>query len=150
MKKKIILLVAALIFSCSFSAHAGFWDKLVKAGKQVLEGAVGGYLQDACVNAGYSEDEATKMVTDTYEMLGLNTENAQKGIDWNNADNKYQRQNMAKDFIFDTASEIAGDSTFFSKFKAITDAQISYLDTITSYAKTDEEKKLHLTTGLTL
>ena len=142
MKSKIVLMVMVLSVLFSASAEAqGFWKHLGKALGSVVEAAGGVILQEAAVSSGYSREEAAKFTTDVYSALELDTRNAQLGMDWNNAENKYEKQNVAKEFVFDAAADISGQQEFVDKFRVMTDAQLSYLSA-NKKAVTQEEKQI--------
>jgi outer membrane protein OmpA-like peptidoglycan-associated protein len=61
-------------------------------------------------------------------------------MDWNNAENKYEKQNATKELVFDAAGNISGQQEFVNKFRVMTDAQLSYLSE-NKKASTQEEKQ---------
>jgi outer membrane protein OmpA-like peptidoglycan-associated protein len=141
MKPKTVLMVMAIsvLFNTSVEAQ-GFWKKLGQAIGAVAEAAGGSILQEAAVSSGYSREDAAKFTTDVYSALELNTRNAQLGMDWNNAENKYEKQNVAKEFVFDAAGNISDNQIFIDKFRIMTDTQLSYLSE-NKKATTQEEKQ---------
>ena len=146
MKTKIILIITALCLLCNDTAEAKggwkkFWKGVGKVVSVVAETAGGAILQEAVVQGGYSREEAEKLTTDFYSALELNTRNAQLGMDWNNAENKYEKQNVAKEFIFDAAGSISGQREFVDKFRVMANAQLSYLSE-SKKATTQEEKQV--------
>jgi outer membrane protein OmpA-like peptidoglycan-associated protein len=72
--------------------------------------------------------------------VGIKQQNINKGIAWNDASNKYERQNVKKDLIFDAAGDILGNSELLDKFRQISETQNTYLSE-SSKAMTAEEKQ---------
>lgn len=62
---------------------------------------------------------------------------------WNDAQNKHEKQNVVKDYVFDAAGEILGQTELIEKFRQISKAQNTYLSE-SSKAMTDEEKRAAL------
>jgi outer membrane protein OmpA-like peptidoglycan-associated protein len=75
--------------------------------------------------------------------VGIKQQNIQRGMDWNNAQNKYEKQNVVKDYVFDAAGGISGQSELIKKFRQISKAQNTYLSE-NSKAMTEEEKRVAL------
>lgn len=141
----ISLLLAGIMLPSDMYAKGGEgWRRFRKGVKQffgsVAESTIGAVCQQSCVNAGYSQEEATNMTRNALEFVGFNTQNVDKGIAYVNADNKYERQNLVKDGIFDVAAEVAPNSQLLEYFRQTTDAQLTYLSERTR-ATTDEERK---------
>lgn len=141
MKNRIIVLVTAFCLMFSTQAEAkGFWKKLGQALGAVAEAAGGAVLQQAAVSSGYTQEQAQQLTRDVYDAVGLNTRNADLGMSYINADNKYERQNVAKEFVFDAAGNISGQQAFVDKFRTMTNAQLTYLSE-NKKAVTAEEKQ---------
>lgn len=143
MKGKVIAIVMALSLLNSFETDAkgNFWKALGKKVKEVSAAAGGAVLHELCVSSGYTEEQSRQMVTDTYEALGLNARNANMGISYIEADNKYERENIVKDVVFDVASDVSNNPALVEKFRMMTDAQLTYLDDMQT-ATSEEEKKV--------
>lgn len=96
---------------------------------------------------GVSPSFATHHNTSLAESLlydcGIKQQNIRRGLEWNNAQNKYEKQNVAKDYLFDAAGKFTGNTELMEKFRQINEAQINYLSE-KSQALTDEEKRAAL------
>lgn len=161
MKLKIVSLITAMCLLCSVQAEAkGFWKKVGKFLGNVVEAAVVvgvDYMYDTYApeakaqykqsmtqfneQGGYSaETSITKTIA---TEVGIKQQNIQRGMAWTDAQNKYDRQNVVKDYIFDAAGEISGNPELFEKFRQISEAQNTYLSE-SSKAMTAEEKRAAL------
>lgn len=139
------ILLTGIILPTEVYAKGGdgwrrFWKGVKNAVCSVVEGAVGAVCQQSCVNAGYSQEEATSMTKNALEFVGLNAQNVDRGIAYVNADNQFERQNLAKDVAFNVAAEVAPNSQLLEYFQRTTDAQLTYLSERTR-ATTDEERQ---------
>lgn len=141
MKRKIITIIMALCLLVTPNAEARgkFWQALGKGLKNVAAAAGSAMLYESCLASGYTEEQSSQMIKDTYNALGLNTKNADLGISYMEADNKYERQNLVKDIAFDVASEATDNPSMVEKFRTMTDAQLTYLGDMQK-ATSDEEK----------
>lgn len=139
--KKIYISIICIFWSINIQAD--FWSGLKAVGRTVL-GAVGGaIIQQSCVKEGYSKEEARQMTNDFFNAVGVNTDNVNKGIDYIEAENKYQKQNIIKDVVFNFAIEATDNptaQTLLNHYRKESDAQITYLDEI-QRATTDEDRK---------
>ena len=88
-----------------------------------------------------SEPEPTNPSA-TYALasgVGIQQRNIERGIAWTEAQNKYERQNVAGRYVFDAVGEIVGDTVLIRKFRQIYEAQNTYLSE-NSKAMTTEER----------
>ncbi|MDR1120130.1 MAG: OmpA family protein [Dysgonamonadaceae bacterium] len=136
-----IITLGGLLFSTTAEARGG-WKKFWKSAAGTVVGAAGGaILQEAAVKSGYSREEAASFTRDVYNTLELNTRNADLGMAWNDAENKYEKQNVAKELVFDAAGNFSGNDELASKLRTMTDAQLSYLS-VGKKATTQEERQV--------
>jgi outer membrane protein OmpA-like peptidoglycan-associated protein len=139
-----IITLGCLLFSTAAEAQGGwknFWKGVKQGIGAVAETAGGAILQEAAVKSGYSREEAASFTRDVYSTLELNTRNADLGMAWNDAENKYEKQNVAKELVFDAAGNFSGNDELVRKFQTMTDAQLSYLGE-RKKATTQEERKV--------
>ena len=141
MKNRIITIMIALCLLGSFNAQAGFWKSLANGLKDLAGAAGSAVLYESCVASGYTEEQSREMINNTYTALGLNTDNADLGISYVEADNKYERQNLVKDIAFDVVSESSNNPSLVEKFRIMTDAQLTYLGDMKE-ATSEEEKSV--------
>jgi outer membrane protein OmpA-like peptidoglycan-associated protein len=146
MKNKIILAitVGCLLF-CAPQAQAKLSLKKILKGVgkvvgSVAEAAGATVLQKVAVSGGYSQEEATQFTKNVYSNLELNSRNAELGLQWNNAENKYDQQNIVKEFAFDAAGNISGEYAFVDKFRTMADAQITYLRDMNKSGSVEEKQ----------
>lgn len=133
-----MLLIGSIISPAN--TYAQFLKALGNLFNSLAEGAVSAVCQQSCVKAGYSQEEATKMTSDALEYLGADIQNINRGISYVNAD-KYQKQNLAKDLVFDLAAQSdPKNQQLIEYFRQTTDAQLTYLSERTR-ATSDEERK---------
>lgn len=142
MNKKIITIaLACLLLPISARADWGsFFKGLARAASGAVAGAI---LEQSCVADGYSKEEARKMTNDFFNAIEVNTYNVNRGIDYIEAESKYDRQNIIKDVVFDFAAEMTNDPTsqrLIQHYRQEADAQITYLSE-REKATTDEERK---------
>jgi outer membrane protein OmpA-like peptidoglycan-associated protein len=146
MKSKIISVITVLcLLFCTPQAQAkGGWKKFWKGVGQVVgsvaEAAGAAVLQEVAVYGGYSREEATQFTRDVYSNLELNSRNAELGLQWNNAENKYDQQNVVKEFVFDAAGNISGEQAFVDKFRTMADAQMTYLSDMNKSGSAEEKQ----------
>lgn len=142
MNKKIITIALACLL-LPISAHAD-WGSFFKGLARAASGAVAGaILEQSCVADGYSKEEAKRMTNDFFNAIEVNTYNVNRGIDFIEAESKYDRQNIIKDVVFDFAAEMTNDPTsqrLIQHYRQEADAQITYLSE-REKATTDEERK---------
>jgi len=142
MNKKIITIALACLL-VPISARAD-WGNFFKGLARAASGAVAGaILEQSCVADGYSKEEAKKMTNDFFNAIEVNTYNVNRGIDYIEAESKYDRQNIIKDVVFDFAAEMTNDPTsqrLIQHYRQEADAQITYLSE-REKATTDEERK---------
>lgn len=142
MNKKIITIALACLM-LPISARAD-WGSFFKGLARAASGAVAGaILEQSCVADGYSKEEAKRMTNDFFNAIEVNTNNVNKGIDFIEAESRYDRQNIIKDVVFDFAAEMTDDPTskrLIQHYRQEADAQITYLSE-REKATTDEERK---------
>ena len=85
----------------------------------------------------------TSLASSILSEVGIAQQNIHRGLAWNDAQNKHDKQNVTKDFVFDVAGEISNNSELFEKFRQIANVQNSYLSK-KSMAMTTEEKQAAL------
>lgn len=138
-----LLSIAILIPSDSYAKGGEGLRKFLKGCAKVFGGAfeagVSALCQQSCYRAGYSQEESITMTQNALEAIGLNRQNIDRGINYVNAQNKYDRQNIAKDYAFDMAGEFVSNAEMLNAFRGLTDAQLTCLSE-RSQATTDEER----------
>ncbi len=127
-----------LLTLVSCNTQTTLWRSLSNGVKQVASAAGSAYLYESCVSYGYTEEESRKMIHDAYELFGGNIDNANLGISYIEADNKFERENVIKDVVFNVAAEASGNPSLVRKFQIMTDAQLTYLSD-KQKASSDEE-----------
>lgn len=139
-----LLLMGILLPTNMYAKGGDGWRKLrrglKKAAGAVFEGTVGALCQQSCVNVGYSQEESINMTRDALDFVGFNTQNVDKGIEFINADNKFEKQNIAKNLAFDVTAAVAPNSELVEYFRQTIDAQLTYQSERTR-ATSDEERK---------
>lgn len=122
-------------------ANANFWKALGRIAKNVVVGASAAVVEQTCEHAGYSKEEARKATEDLFSALGANSTNVQRGLDYINASDKYEKQNVIKEYAFDLAGDVSGNYQMVESFRTLTDANLEYLHD-KSTATSDEERQL--------
>ena len=139
MKRYITLIMIMAI--AIVPANANFWQALFSVGKDLLVGASAAVVEQTCEHAGYSKEEARKTTEDLFSALGANSTNVQRGLDYINASDKYEKQNVIKEYAFDLAGDVSGNYQMVESFRTLTDANLEYLHD-KSTATSDEERQL--------
>lgn len=108
-KVTLLLVLTILLGTTSYAQESGwrrFWKGVGKVvcnlGEAVVVGGTANLLENY---GGYSKEEAQNMSASFYRDLGANQTNVERGIAWSNAENTYQKQNVAKDFVIDKVFE---------------------------------------------
>ena len=139
--KRYITLIMIMATIAIVPANANFWQALFSVGKDLLVGASAAVVEQTCEHAGYSKEEARKTTEDLFSALGANSTNVQRGLDYINASDKYEKQNVIKDYAFDLAGDVSGNYQMVESFRTLTDANLEYLHD-NSTATSDEERQL--------
>lgn len=139
--KRYITLIMIMATIAIVPANACFWQALFSVGKDLLVGASAAVVEQTCEHAGYSKEEARKTTEDLFSALGANSTNVQRGLDYINASDKYEKQNVIKDYAFDLAGDVSGNYQMVESFRTLTDANLEYLHDKTT-ATNDTERQL--------
>lgn len=139
--KRYITLIIMMATIAIVPANANFWKALGRIAKNVVVGASAAVVEQTCEHAGYSKEEARKATEDLFSALGANSTNVQRGLDYINASDKYEKQNVIKEYAFDLAGDVSGNYQMVESFRTLTDANLEYLHD-KSTAISDEERQL--------
>lgn len=139
--KRYITLVIMMAMIATVPANANFWQALGRIAKNFVVGASAAVVEQTCEHAGYSKEEARKATEDLFSALGANSTNVQRGLDYINASDKYEKQNVIKDYAFDLAGDVSGNYQMVESFRTLTDANLEYLHDKTT-ATNDTERQL--------
>lgn len=139
--KRYITLVIMMAMIAIVPANANFWQALGRIAKNFVVGASAAVVEQTCEHAGYSKEEARKATEDLFSALGANSTNVQRGLDYINASDKYEKQNVIKDYAFDLAGDVSGNYQMVESFRTLTDANLEYLHDKTT-ATNDTERQL--------
>ena len=144
MRRKIILvLVCCMCLSGTSYAKGGkFWNGVKRALGGLVKAASVVVVERAYEYSGYSKEEAQKQTRNLYSDFKGNIadKNIEKGLALAEAENKYARQNIIKDYVFDFAAEVSNNPNVINKMRTIADGQFGYLENM-SKAKTVEDKQ---------
>lgn len=113
----IILIASVMTQSCG---------ELAQVAVGMASAVGGGYVNDLYQRYGYSQEDAQKNALFVVESLGGSRSNAQRGIDYVNANDQYLRQNIVSDGIFDAAGTHTGETILMDTFKGFTSSEINY------------------------
>ena len=138
--KRYITLVIMMAMIAIVPANANFWQALGRIAKNFVVGASAAVVEQTCEHAGYSKEEARKATEDLFSALGANSTNVQRGLDYINASDKYEKQNVIKDYAFDLAGDVSGNYQMVESFRTLTDANLEYLHDKTT-ATNDTERR---------
>ena len=106
--KRYITLVIMMAMIATVPANANFWKRLGRVAKNIAVSAGAAVLEQTCERAGYSKEESQQMTRDFCTALGADEKNVNKGLDYVNASDKYERQNVVKDYE-EKLEDIPGD-----------------------------------------
>lgn len=139
MKRHITLtIIIATISIVPANAQNGKFKNWLKNTAQFVSAAV---FEQTCEYAGYSKEESQQMTRDLCTALGANTTNIERGLNYVAASDKYEKQNVIKDYAFDLAGDVSGNYQMVESFRALTDANLTYLHD-KSTATSNEKRKL--------
>lgn len=139
MKRHITLtIIIATISIVPANAQNGKFKNWLKNTAQFVSAAV---FEQTCEYAGYSKEESQQMTRDLCTALGANTTNIERGLNYVAASDKYEKQNVIKDYAFDLAGDVSGNYQMVESFRTLTDANLEYLHD-NSTATSDEERQL--------
>lgn len=139
MKRHITLtIIIATISIVPANAQNGKFKNWLKNTAQFVSAAV---FEQTCEYAGYSKEESQQMTRDLCTALGANITNIERGLNYVAASDKYEKQNVIKDYAFDLAGDVSGNSQMVESFRKLTDANLEYLHD-NSTATSDEERQL--------
>lgn len=125
--KRYITLVIMMAMIATVPANANFWKKLGRVAKNIAVSAGAAVLEQTCERAGYSKEESQQMTRDFCTALGADEKNVNKGLDYVNASDKYERQNVVKDYAFDVAAEVTENDYIVETFRTLTHANLEHL-----------------------
>lgn len=125
--KRYITLVIMMAMIATVPANANFWKKLGRVAKNIAVSAGAAVLEQTCEHAGYSREESQQMTRDFCEALGAEKENVDKGLKYISSSDKYERQNVVKDYVFDVAAEVTENDDIVKTFRTLTHANLEYL-----------------------
>lgn len=133
MKRHITLtIIIATISIVPANAQNGKFKNWLKNTAQFVSAAV---FEQTCEYAGYSKEESQQMTRDLCTALGANITNIERGLNYVAASDKYEKQNVIKDYAFDLAFDLAGDvsgdvsgdSQMVENFRTLAHANLEYL-----------------------
>lgn len=128
----IIVLITTLIAqSCG---------ELLQVAEGMAQAAGAAYFEQTAERYGYSREDASSMTTFLADGIFGNTENANKGIAYVTANDKYLQQQIIANEVFDMTGTLTGEQQLMNTFKSMTSAQLSYKSE-TSNATTDAERQ---------
>lgn len=125
--KRYITLVIMMAMIATVPANANFWKRLGRVAKNIAVSAGAAVLEQTCERAGYSKEESQQMTRDFCTALGADEKNVNKGLDYVNASDKYERQNVVKDYAFDVAAEVTENDYIVETFRTLTHANLEHL-----------------------
>lgn len=91
--------------------------------------ALGSYIVcETAVREGMSSEDAKQQLGYIVENVGLDRHKAEIGMNWRDASlNKYDKQNIITDYIFDGVGEVTGEYELMRYMKSAKGAQLNYL-----------------------
>lgn len=125
--KRYITLVIMMAMIATVPANANLWKRLGRIAKNIAVSAGAAVLEQTCERAGYSKEESQQMTRDFCTALGADEKNVNKGLDYVNASDKYERQNVVKDYAFDVAAEVTENDYIVETFRTLTHANLEHL-----------------------
>ena len=141
MKRYIILII---IIANIAIVPANAWNLKEAFGslaKGIAVAAGAAVVEQTCEHAGYSKEESQKFTRDLLNDLGANTTNVERGLKYVEASDKYEKQNVIKDFGLDFVGDVSGQSQMVESIRTMADASLGYLHDKTT-ATSDEEQQI--------
>lgn len=126
-KKAYSLIICCLLFSTT--TYAQWWKELGRA----IVGAAGAVVISNTVEKYGGEEygnreKAEQFTRDLYDFIGADQKNAEAGIAWNNAENNYQKANIAKEYAFNAYSQISENPETVEFLRRMTETELNYFD----------------------
>lgn len=140
MKTKVIIftLISCLLFSADVSAKDGKgWQKFKKwAGKTVgfVAGAVAGDVGEK-LGIGRENGEALA------QWVSNNNEDVRRGMNWTNAEDRYQKMNVVKDYAFDEIAAHSKNPEAIELARRAYDTELNYMSDKHKATSQDEYKE---------
>jgi outer membrane protein OmpA-like peptidoglycan-associated protein len=106
-----------MLFSC---------DTLYQAAGSFATAYSSAIVSDWAVQSGMSREDAHTQIGNIVEGIGLNRQNAEIGMHWQEL-NKYDKQSIFADYALDGIGETTGQQELMGKFKQIKDAQFNHI-----------------------
>lgn len=122
-----LLVLTTLAVSCS-------------VGGAVIQAVGAAFVERAAERSGMSRDDAVAGTRALAEGLFGNSSNADKGIAYVTANDKYLKQEIVANEVFDAAGKLTGEEQLMNTLKGMTSAQLTYKSE-NLHATTDEERK---------
>ncbi len=122
MKTKVIIftLISCLLFSVDVSAKDGKgWKKLKKA----LGFAVGAVAGDVGEKLGIGRETGEALA----QWVSNNNEDVQRGMNWSNAEDQYQKKNVVKDYAFDAIAANSKNPEAIELARRAYDTELNYM-----------------------
>lgn len=145
MKRTVTIIFTAMLLISSSNAIAGdrfknFCKKVGRAVGDVVQCAAASYVAECGVQyGGMSREDANNTVLTLYSDLGLNTRSAERGIEWNNAQNVHELNNVISNVAFDIVEDNCENTALVKGLRDIASANFQY-NSENLYAVTDEER----------
>lgn len=146
MKKHIITTIVVLVLVSGSVAEAkgGFWKKMKKALGQTVEAVGGAVVHQALVQSGCSREDASTVIHEVSNSIGLNTTNIDNGIGFVEAKNKNERNNIAADIAINAAQNLTNHTEYLEDVRKVKDAQVNFKENMsnaTTYGEKQEAKR---------
>jgi outer membrane protein OmpA-like peptidoglycan-associated protein len=140
MKTRVTILLILFSLSITNTTYAQWWRDLLRAGAEVVGATVLTNTVEKYGGEQYGNQEAAEKFTrDVYEFVGADTRNAEAGIAWKNAENDYQKANIAKNYAFDAVSQLSNNPERVELLRNMVETELTYFDDETKI-KTNEDK----------
>ena len=142
MKRKIIFVLACCLClsGSSYARNGRFLNGLKRVLGGVAKAATAVAVQRVYEHGGYSKDESLQRTKDFCEAVMEDDQNIRRGLDYIQAEDKYSRQNVIKDYAFDLAADISNNPNIINKMRTLTDANLSYLSDKTKFVTEEDQK----------
>lgn len=127
----IVILVSLMAPSCG---------ELIQVAGGMAQAAGAAYFEQTAERYGYSREDATSMTNFLADGIFGNTENANKGIAYVTANDKYLQQQIVANEVFGIAGTLTGEQQLMNTFKGMSSAQLTYKSE-TLHATTDAERQ---------
>lgn len=143
MKRYIVIFAACCMLltpDASYAKGGKFWKALGKMAGGIAEAATAVAVQRTIESCGYTQEESREYTRTIYEAFGSDCANVDRGLNYVTSEDKFAKENIAKDLVFDFVANVSDNQAFVESMRQMTDNTLGYMSA-KNQATTDAERK---------